>query len=292
MATVTRAKRRLGSFLAAVRERDGKTLTDAAAELKTSDSTVSRYESGQMLPVWPTVLALLNLFEVEGEERAEATRLWETARNDPPPVRLPTGTLKTFRRMISAEREADTVRTVELSIIPGLLQTERYARALMEAAHRFHEPQVRMDGIVNTRLARQERLVSAEPLQLHAVVDEAAIRRVVGDPAVMQEQLQHLLDMTERLNVTLQTMPFASGAYGTMSGACAIVGYDDDTSGVYLEYPAGGAWVENEEDVGRFNRMFEDAVQAALNPTDTADLIRQQLRALELHDQGHEVAQE
>lgn len=290
MATVTRAKRRLGTFLLSMREANGKTLTAAATELKTAESTVSRYESGHVLPVWPTVLALLNLFEADAEQRTEATRLWETARNDPPPVRLPTGTLKSFRRMVSAEREAEVECTVELSVVPGLLQTEGYMRALLGSAHRFVDPAGRVDRVVPTRAARQELLTDSDPLTFHAVIDEAAIRRVVGGRAVMREQLEHLLQAGEKANVTVQVAPFGVGAYGPMAGACIILTYGDGTSGVYLEYPAGGAWVENEDDVGRFNAMFEDAVQAALNPTDTADLIRQQLRALELDDQRHEVA--
>lgn len=293
MATVTRAKRRLGAFLLELRGQASRTTIDAAAELKTSDSTVSRYESGHVLPVWSTVLTLLRYYDAGDAEHKRATQLWEDAKDEAPPVRLPAGTPKSFRRLVSAEREAETERTIERSVIPGLLQTAEYARALVGAGHRFNDPDAPVDRVVGPRLTRQERLVDPAPLEFHAVIDEATIRRVVGSPDTMRDQLDHLLTLAERPNVTIQIMPFLAGAYGTTSGACIIIGYaePDDLPNVYLEYPAGGAWVENEADVQRFTTMFEDAVQAALPPGDTADLIREQIRALTDHE-PHEVAEE
>jgi transcriptional regulator with XRE-family HTH domain len=293
MAAVTRAKKRLGGFLLDVRRTAGKSLVDAGAELKTSDSTVSRYESGLVLPVWAAVLILLNYYGAAEDQRERATQLWEAARDAAPPVRLPAGTHRTFRQLVNAERDAETERSIELAIIPGLLQTKRYARDLVTAGHRFADPAAQVDAVIATRLARQDRLNGPDPLRLHAVIDEAAIRRVVGSEEVMREQLGHLLKVSEQDNVMLQVVPFGSGSYGLMSGSCIIVGYaDGDVPGVYLEYPAGGAWVENEDDVGRFTAMFEDVVRAALTPEDTADLIRRQLGALVTDDERHKVAQE
>jgi transcriptional regulator with XRE-family HTH domain len=293
MATVTRAKRRLGAFLLELRGQTGRTTIDAAAELKTSDSTVSRYESGHVLPVWSTVLTLLRYYDASEPEHKRATQLWEDAKDEAPPVRLPAGTPKSFRRLVSAEREAETIRAIELSVVPGLLQSGPYAQALVDAAHQFRDPEKRVDGLVSRRLTRQQLLQAPDPLKLHVVLDEAAIRRIVGGPDVMRDQLEHLLTMGLQTNITLQVMPYDRGAYGTMSGPCTILGYTepDETPGVYLEYPAGGAWVENEKDVQRFTTMFEDAVRAALSPADTADLIREQIRALTNYEH-HEVAEE
>jgi transcriptional regulator with XRE-family HTH domain len=293
MAAVTRAKKRLGGFLLDIRRTAGKSLVEAGAELKTSDSTVSRYESGLVLPVWAAVLILLNYYGAAEDQRERATQLWEAARDAAPPVRLPAGTHRTFRQLVNAERDAETEQALAPYVIPGLLQTENYIRALVTSGHQFADPAAQVEGIVATRLGRQERLNGPACLELHVVTDEAAIRRVVGGEEVMREQLGHLLKVGEQDNVTLQVVPFGSGSYGLMSGPCVIVRYaDGDVPGVYLEYPAGGAWVENEEDVGRFTAMFEDVVRAALTPEDTVDLIRRQLGALVTDDERREVAQE
>jgi transcriptional regulator with XRE-family HTH domain len=293
MAATTRAKKRLGAFLTELRSRTGRALIDPATELKTSESTLSRYESGQVLPVWSTVLALANSYGASAGELARATRLWEDAKDEPKPVRLPASTPKSFRRLVNAEREAESIRTIQLSVIHGLLQTERYTQALFAAGHRFHDLESQVDGAIAVRSARKQRLDEPDPLHLHAILDEAAISRQVGGSAIMLEQLEHLLTMGKRSTITVQVMPFAAGAYGLSAGACAIVDYPeaDDTPGVYLEYPAGGAWVENAEDVQRFTTMFSDAVLAALTPADTADLIQQQIRALK-NDEHDEVAKE
>ncbi|GAB3486667.1 helix-turn-helix transcriptional regulator [Amycolatopsis cihanbeyliensis] len=253
---------------------------EAADVLKTSESTVSRYESGSVLPVWSTVLNLLRLYDATEEQIGAGIRLWEEARDEPKPVRLPSDTPKSFRRLVNAERSAPWMRTVHPYTVPGLLQTRAYVRALVAAAHRFHDPEGRTEMIVSNRMARQQCLHKDNPLRLHSLLDESVIHREIGGPAVMREQLAHLLTMGEQPNVTLQVMPYGAGAYGTMSGGCTIVGYlGDEVPGVYLEYPAGGAWVDNEQDVHRFTTMFDDATSAALAPADTADLIYQRIRA-------------
>lgn len=280
MATPTRAKKRLGRFLAELRVAAGRSLLEPAAELKTSDSTVSRYESGQVMPVWSTVLTLVNYYGATDDQRARANQLWDDAKLDTPPIRLPAGTPKSFRQLINAEREAETEWAIELSIVPGLLQTKQYARALFVASHQYANPASSQDDVINAKLSRQHRLTASDPLELHAILDEGAIRREVGGPEVMHEQLEHLLTMGARSNVTIQVVPYGVGAYGTMSGPCAIVGYGepDDTPGVYLEYPAGGAWVENEQDVERFTAMFADVSELALSPQDSSEMIKRQLR--------------
>ncbi|MBA0126707.1 helix-turn-helix domain-containing protein [Haloechinothrix sp. YIM 98757] len=293
MKTATRAKRRLGRFLNESRVQAGVRLEDAATELKTADSTVSRYESGQVMPVWATVLALLNLYGVTDEGRSRAVELWENARDEPPSIRLPTGAPKSFRRLVNAEREAERIRIIERSVVPGLMQSESYARSLIAAGHRLHGADAEaMDKFVAARLARQRLLEESGPVELHAVIDEAVIRRVVGGPAIMCEQLAHLLDIGAKPHVTIQVMPFRAGAYGTMNGSNIIVDYPepDEVPGVYLEYPAGGSWVDNASDVERFTTMFDDAARAALSPADSAALLTRQIGAMDTDDQQHEVA--
>jgi hypothetical protein len=116
---------------------------------------------------------------------------------------------------------------------------------------------------------------------VHVILDEAVIRRIIGSKIVMRHQLEHLPAVGGWPSVTIQVMPFDAVVYGTMSGSCVTVVHTDGSRGVYLEYPAGGAWVDNDKDVRRFTTMFDDAVNTALTPDASAELIRRQARALE-----------
>ncbi len=290
MAAPTQAKKRLGTFLRELRTSADVSAKDAAAELKSTDSTVHRYESGHVLPVWGTVRVLLSVYRADNDAQVKASRLWDNANDEAPPVRLPKGAPKAFRRLVNAERDAAGVKVIELIAVPGLLQVEAYARAMNLVAGRYANPDLadvadaKVNSYVSLRLDRQRRLEGPTPLSVHAVIDEAVVRRVVGGSAVMREQLEHLVAMTKRPHVTLQVVPFGAGAHGSMSGPCTVVTYHDpeDAPGVYLEYPAGGAWVENANDVSRFTTMFDDiAARAALTVDQTVDLIEQQIRALE-----------
>ncbi|CRK61207.1 putative DNA-binding protein [Alloactinosynnema sp. L-07] len=282
MATPTRAKVRLGKYLAELRNRTGITLVMAAQQLKTSDGTISRYESGHVLPVWATVLTLLNLYEVSAKDRKIASDLWDSAHDEPPSIRLPGGTPKAFRRLVNAEREAPAARHIETSIIPGLLQTESYARALMASGRSIQLPDLKVDTVITNRLARQQRLIGADPLSLHVLLDEAAVVREVGGVDVLREQLAFLLVAAARPNIVLQIIPFGAGAYGSMAGSCVVLDYPfDETPGVYVEYPAGGAWVDNEDDVQRFTTMFDEVAKLALSPAKSTDLVRKRIKALE-----------
>jgi transcriptional regulator with XRE-family HTH domain len=284
VAVPTRCKKRLGEFLLTARERAGKTTIEAAAELKQdSPSTVNRYEVGEVLANWGTVRTLLDFYGATTDAWEQASRLWEDARVEPRSVRLPSVVPKAFRKLVNAEqREAVRERELAPHVIPGLLQTQRYAHALETAAHRFYDPTTRQQDVIAARMRRQKPLEGPDPLAVHALVDEAAIRRLVGGADVMREQLAQLLVVAERSHIIVQAVPFSAGAYGTMNGSCIILDYaePDDPPGVYLEYPAGGAWVEDPDDVKRFTAMFDDVSELALSPSDTTDLIHDQIRTL------------
>ena len=283
VAAPSRAKRRLGIFLANLRDREDISPVDAAAELKTSKSTLLRYEAGNVEPVWSTVQALLRLYRASDSEWQEGERLWQEAHDEPRPVRLPVGTPSSFRKLVTAEQEADEELIVAPYVVHGLLQTDEYTRALMSASHRFRDPGAKIDNVVSSRQARQERLQGPNALKLHVLLDQVVIQRRVGGTEVMRGQLEHLLTMAEWPNVTLQVIPFDLGAYGTMAGGCTIVTYPEpsESPNVYLEYPAGGFWVENVEDVQRFVNMFRDVTEVALSAEDTAKLINDRIRTLQ-----------
>ncbi|MFD0492077.1 helix-turn-helix domain-containing protein [Saccharopolyspora erythraea] len=280
-ATPTRRKRRLGQLLLGLRDRAAKSLADSSELLRVAESTVSRYETGHVRPGWATMQALLAFYGAEDHERVEAAAMWEDAAEQATRVVTPAGSSKALRAFLRAENEADTARILEPHVVPGLLQTHGYARAINLGGQQFHSTPP--ERYVTARLSRQARLSPPSPLMLHAVIDESVIHRTVGGREVMIEQLRHLLKLADRDNVCLQLLPFGAGAYGSMDGAFTILGYSDveDPPAVYVDSAAGGTWVENGDDVTRFADMFTEVAESALSGEETSLLIRSQIRTLE-----------
>lgn len=279
-AVQTRRKRKLGQFLNALRKRAGKTEVDYHALTRKTQSTLSRMENGYISPSWTELSALLALYGATEAERREAEALWEDAKQDS--TRLVHAAVYTPEARTYARQEADAteVRTIEMSVIPGLLQTSAYAAAIRVVGERLVNSSASPEQVTAALASRQRRLSS---LRLHAVIDEAALHRVVGGPAVMREQLSHLLDMGKRDNITIQVIAFGAGAYGTMSGggATALRFDDSEPSVVYLEYAGGGKWLDNRADVQKFLQYFEEMVnEVALSPKESAALIRERATAL------------
>lgn len=281
MAVPTRAKRLLGEELERLRKDANLSIADLVEALKVTDSTITRYLSGEMLGAWGNYREWVRVCGGSEADLADVSRLYDQAKDEPPPLRLPSSTPKAFRRLVNEERNARKIRTIAPLFVPGLLQTREYAQAQFDAGHHFNDPRSRVDGALSVRLQRQERLSesSANPLEYHVILDEAVISRQVGGPAVMANQLEHIADLIRAKRITAQVVPFEAGAYGI--GSCVIVDYaEGEQSGVYLEYPLGGAWVEDTSDVRRFTTMFEDAERIALSTDKTMDLLTQKIRAV------------
>ncbi|MFE0020496.1 helix-turn-helix domain-containing protein [Amycolatopsis sp. NPDC059021] len=282
MAT-TQRKIQFGEWLATQRLRAGKSLEDVAEALAVTATSVGRYESGSSRPSRLAFQVLVQLFDLSWDTAAEGFALWEDAGQRPTRIRLPGGATKEYRALVRAESEAVSVRTLQPIAVPGLLQTPAYAEALMQAGHRFHDPNTRITQYVAARMKRQKRLEGDDPLHLHVLLDEAVIRRPVGGPVIMAEQIQHLLTMSERANVTVQLVPLSAGAYATMAGSFTVLSFPrpQDVPCVYLEHSAGGEWIDNQDDVKRYEDTFGDvATEDAWSPEESTDGLRRELGML------------
>jgi transcriptional regulator with XRE-family HTH domain len=275
VATPSRRKRKLGLHLRDIRDKSGMGMSDAAELLRVSQSNVSRFETGYLRPGWAAMQALLDAYRAADPDRALAKKLWEQAEEPVTRLDLPGPTPKEYRLFLRAEAEANAERMIAPLIVPAMLQTADYAEALYQAGQRFHDPSVRMARYVASRLRRQQRLSEANPLRLHVLLDEMTLRREVGGAQVLREQLAHLLAMADRGSVTVQVIPGGVGAYGTMTGGCAILDFDgeDEESIAYLEHPLGGVMVEDGSEVRRFTDTFEDVTALALSPADSLGFI-------------------
>jgi transcriptional regulator with XRE-family HTH domain len=179
-----------------------------------------------------------------------------------------------FRAYVDLEQAATLIRTYEGQFVPGLLQTEEYARAVMGGA--LDEAPDDIERRVEVRVARQTLLTSADAPRLWAVIDEAALRRPIGgSPEVMRVQLERLIDATKLPNVTLQVLPFGAGAHPAMVGAFSILRFADSDlpDVVYLEHLTGAMYLDKRDDVRQYLHVMESVCVSGEPPDRTAEIL-------------------
>ncbi|GII56452.1 transcriptional regulator [Planotetraspora thailandica] len=262
--------RRLAGELTRLRTESGFSREDVANRLGMASSTVYRIETGHTRPQSRTIRDLLDLYAVEGSRRAALLELareagrrgWWHAFGDVLPGPY-----------VGLEAEAASVRNYEPLLVPGLLETEAYARAVVGAAL-VKDPE-EIERRVTVRMERQRRLVMPDGLDLWVVLDEAALRRPVGGPPVMAEQLRRLAEAATQPNVTLQVLPFEAGAYLGMGSSLAILTFPDpeDADVVFLENMGGELYLESQEQVRRYVQVFDHLRAAALGPEKSLEKI-------------------
>jgi transcriptional regulator with XRE-family HTH domain len=268
--------RRLAVELMRRREVTGLSREEVARQLEWSTSTIFRIETGRSRPQPGNVRALLDLYGVTGPERDGLIQLARDARQP--------GWWHSFRDVlpnpyevyIGLEAGASSIRNFEPVVIPGLLQTQDYAQATFRNGPR----ELDRDEVgrrVEVRMARQEILSREDRPRLWAVIDEAVIRRVVGGPEVMREQLRHLADCAEQSKTTVQVVSFRAGAHAGTTGPFVILEFLEptDPAVVYVETVAGDIYLEERGDVDRYTLAFDRLLAAALHPDDSLRLIEQ-----------------
>ncbi|MFE1438128.1 helix-turn-helix domain-containing protein [Streptomyces sp. NPDC058739] len=266
-------RRRLGQELRRLRELKGMTAEEVAERLLVSQSKISRLENGRRSISQRDVRDLCGVYEVEDQrvvdslmQMAKDSRQqgWWHAFGDVP-----------YSVYIGLETDAASLRVYDPQVVPGLLQTRGYAEALIAGALP-EAAQADIDKRVQVRMRRQERISAADnPLRLWAVVDEAALRREVGNRQVMIEQLEHLLEMAQLPHVTVQVIPFSMGAHPGVSGQYAILEFPDaaDSTVVYIEGVTSDLYLEKAQDVSKYSVMYEHLRAQALNVEQTREFI-------------------
>ena len=273
--------RRLALELMRRREAAGLSREEAARQLEWSTSTIFRIETGRSRPQPGNVRVLLDLYGVTGAERDGLIQLARESRQP--------GWWHSFRDVlpnpyevyIGLEAGAASIRNFEPVVIPGLLQTEDYARKMFRGGPRELD-QDEVERRVQVRMERQRILAKENRPRLWAVIDEAVIRRVVGDPHVMREQLLHLVESAEQGKTTLQVVPFSAGAHAGTTGPFVIMDFQDQTDPavVYVETLAGDIYLEESADVTRYTIAFDRLLAAALHPDESVRLVEQAADAL------------
>ncbi|WP_405086348.1 helix-turn-helix domain-containing protein [Microbispora sp. NBC_01389] len=262
--------RRLGRELRRLREQAGLSPEVAARHLGWSRSKLNRVENARLLPSAADIGNACDLYGVDDTGKAGLVQLgkdagkrgWWTAYSD-----VFTGSY------IALETEATAIHTWEPILVPGLLQSEGYAREIICAA-RPELTAEEVDRHVDARMARKINLVGSRAPTLHILVDEHMLRRPVGAPGVMAHQLDDILRAATWPNVTIQVLPLTAGAHGGVEGAFSVLSFDDEDPDVgYVEGPAGDVYVEAADQVRRLMLMFERLVSICLSPEKSAELI-------------------
>ena len=258
------------------RLRDAATLTgeEAAGRLGWSPSKISRIETGQTAPSPADLRRVLDLYEVVGTQRERLELLglsagqrgwWDAYADTLGPE---------YTALIALEAEAESVRWYSPMLVPGLLQTEQYAREVIRSGLLIAPPG-EIERRVQVKMSRQRVLTRENPLQLAVVIDEAAILRMVGGPQVMREQLAHLAAMAARPNVSVQVLPLAAGAHPATTGEFTILGFPQLIAPdvVFLENMTSDLYVEHEAEVYRYGMAFDRLRALALPPHESAAFI-------------------
>jgi transcriptional regulator with XRE-family HTH domain len=178
-----------------------------------------------------------------------------------------------FAQWVEAERRAASLRTWEPLLIPGLLQTPDYARALF-LAWQGADSDDKLDQLVSARIERQAIFQRPSPPSLWAVLDEGVLRRCIGSPTVMHDQLVHLLTVSNRSTIRVQIVPAEVGAHVGLLGALSMATFENAPGIVYLESPDQGQTTERPSVVAKVGEIFEMVRAEALPRSASRDLIR------------------
>jgi transcriptional regulator with XRE-family HTH domain len=277
MPSPTVPQRRLARALRRLRVDADLTIEEVAEKVDLSPSTLSRLETAQATVRRGDIKELLDIYHVtEGPERQKLLRLAVQSREQPWWWKY-----RDLKEATGADfaEQADLIRQYSALLVPGLLQTERYAREILRAV-RGDEADAKAEQQLELRMRRQEVLTRPESPEYVVVLDEPVVRRVVGDRQVMREQLQRLAQAAALPSVTLHLLPFSAGAHAAMDGEFTLFSYynspdvvDEDPDVVYIENIVGGEYREGLTITRRYNCAFQGLLERAWDPVKSAQAL-------------------
>lgn len=273
----TVCRRRVRLALRKARETAALTQEQVAVEMDWSPSKVIRIESGTVSISTNDLRALLRLYGVtDDRETTQLLRLARTARQRAWWNEFRDAIPAMFVPYIGLETEACTLRCFQAESIPGLLQTEAYARAMISGTAPDEPGADRVEQLVAVRKLRQRKVLGRpDPPQIIAVLDESVTRRVVGSRAVLREQLAHLVQAARRPNITIRVLPFTAGPHPGMAAVFTILDFPDDADDpvLYVENAMTGDILDRPEEMGMYYRAFDKSTALALDPEASIALV-------------------
>lgn len=274
-------RRQLGAMLRGMRENAGKTRKDAADWLEVGEPTVSKIELGRQAIKAPNVRLLCQLYDVDAGTGESLLRLareanqrgWWTAYRDTLP--------EWFRQFVGLEGDAVEFWEYQSEFVPGLLQTRSYIEAITTASR----PDIGDDElakVVRVRRERQALLEGAEPPRLNVYLNEAVLRRVVGGPQVMREQLDQLVAASREDRTRVRVVPFSAGAHAAMASSFVLMQFPDDDSPAfaYIENDRGAVYQEDPGDIDRYTVMLDQLAEVSMGVAESRAALDEAARSL------------
>lgn len=270
-------RRELGAQLRALRIEKGWTVEQVAEELLVSPSKVSRLETGQRGASARDIRDLSTLYGLDDEQQQRLADLARAGKQHAwwQPLSLP------YSTYVGLEADATSIRDFGLGVMPGLLQTADYARAVLMATVPRRTPE-EVEQLIEGRIARQQRVLSAEnPPQFHAILEASVLHRVVGTPAIMRAQLVHLLAASELPNITVQVVPYEAGALPNANNKFIILSFAEPTLAdvVFVEGLTDDLYIERKDDIEAYNMAFRVLEGLAARPENTHEIVETILRS-------------
>jgi transcriptional regulator with XRE-family HTH domain len=270
----------LGTQLRRLRESRGVSAQEAAKAIRGSESKISRIELGRNAVREVDIADLLNLYGITDlAEREQLLTLASQANQQGWWHRYQDVLPNWFQSYIGLEESAESIRSFDTQFVPGLLQTEDYAQAVIQLGS---YPPAETDRLVYLRKERQRRFASGG-LRLWAIIDEVALRRPVGSVGLMRKQLEHLLDISVRPGLTLQVCPFLTGASYASPGSFSILSFatDDLPDVVYVEQLTSAMYLDKRADVDRYSEAMDQIRTTSYTQEQTKELVRTMLVDME-----------
>jgi transcriptional regulator with XRE-family HTH domain len=275
-------RRIVGAQLRRLREASGVTRRAAGASIGIGEAKLGRIEIGRVGLEEHDVKQLLELYGIHDEHERDALLALAREANRPGWLQAYSGAMPAwFRPYVDLEEAAQVIRTYEVQFIPGLLQTEDYARAVITQGI-SDAPEDEIERRVELRLRRQRILTVPNPTRLWAVIDEAALWRPIGGPEVTRAQLRALLDAARLQNITVQVMPFHVGGHAGEAGAFTILRFPEPELHdiAYVEQLTGAMYLERDDDMDHYGAAMERLCVQSASPEESMDLVSKIIREL------------
>ena len=265
-------QRELGTLLRALRNDKGMTVEEVAAHLLCSTTKISRLETAARRPSLRDVRDLCSLYGVDESTSRDLMNLAREARE---PGWWTQYDDLALDQLIGLEQEAIAITCYSINYIPGLLQTQDYAKGIIETvAPKMDSETVRQR--TEARMRRQQLLDADTRPHYHVILDEAVMRRGVGDPALMAAQLEKIIDIVSSDKALVQIIPFAAGAYAAADGYFVLLEFEEDSNlwpMVFIEGLAGNQYLQHRADISRYRETIEYLRDRALDPSDSVALM-------------------
>jgi len=265
-------RRRLRAELKKARQESGLTQEQVAGEMDWSLSKIIRIESASSGISANDLKALLQLYGVKDPDQVDSLlalarsareRSWWSAYRDVAPQSL--------LQLIEYESAAHVIRQFETLFIPGILQTEDYAHAVLQNHYDEGPGSEQLRALVELRTRREDLFDAENGPSFHFILDEAVVRRLVGGPSVMRRQLKRLIEVANKPNITIEIIPFSAGLHAGMKGSFEIIEFADpsDRDIVYVETPRADIFSDDPDDTSTYREAFDRLGKASLGPQDS-----------------------